>query len=78
MSDTDSDTDIVKDFLVESYESGVTKTWTGCLPQKPGPVAAGGDALVTKRCATSGATRERMRTAIFPMILTPAEVYRRA
>jgi hypothetical protein len=35
-----------------------------------GLVAAAGGALVTKRCATSGATSKRMQTAIFPMILT--------
>jgi hypothetical protein len=73
MSDTDSDSDIVKDFLVKSYEN---LDWL--LASKTGPVAAAGGALVTKRCATSGAARKRMQTAIFPLILTPAEVYRRA
>jgi hypothetical protein len=60
MSDTDSDSDIVKDFLVESYEN-----LDRLLASKTGPVAAAGGALVTKRCATSGATRKRMPTAIF-------------
>ena len=35
-----------------------------------GLVAVAGGALVTKRCATSGATSKRMQNAIFPMILT--------
>jgi hypothetical protein len=73
MSDTDRDRDIVKDCLVESYEN-----LDRLLASNTRPVAAAGGALVTKRCATSGATRKRMQTAIFPMILTPAEVYRRA
>jgi hypothetical protein len=73
MSDTDSDSDIVKDFLVKSYEN---LDWL--LASKTGPVAAAGGALVTKRCATSGAARKRMQTALFPLILTPAEDYRRA
>ena len=60
MSDTDSDSDIVKDFLVESYEN---LDWL--LASKTGPAAAAAGALVTKRCATSGATRKRMPTAIF-------------
>src|ERR1700730_16441178 len=60
MSDTDSDSDIVKDFLVESYEN-----LDRLLASKTGPVAAAGGALVTKRRATSGATRKRMPTDIF-------------
>jgi chemotaxis protein histidine kinase CheA len=135
MSDTDSDSDIVKDLLVESYENldWLDRTWSawrktphdrdalygvfrtihtikgtcgflglfqlekvthvgeslltrlrdGQLTLNPQlttalldmvdavrQMAAAGGALVTKRCATSGATSKRMQTAIFPMILT--------
>jgi len=53
MSDTDSDSDMVKDFLVESYEN-----LDRLLASKTGPVAAAGGPLVTKRCATSGRNQE--------------------
>jgi hypothetical protein len=61
MSDTDSDSDMVKDFLVESYEN-----LDRLLASKTGPVAAAGGALVTNVARRAAQPGRECRPRFFP------------